>query len=930
MPVVGPLLKKLLFGVMALFALLTVNAVYLVSVRGLEALTGNSYQNWFYLVMFLGHLVLGFLIVVPVLVFGLIHIRNASNRPNRRAVRAGYGLFVTALLLLASGLILTRIDGLIVVKDPRIRSLAFWVHVVTPLLAAWLFILHRLAGRRIRWRTGVRWAVASAIFALAMLALHSQDPRYWDTTGPESGEQYFFPSLARTATGNFIPERVLMNDDYCQECHGDIHQRWENSVHRLSSFNNPPYLASVRETRAVAMARDGDVQAARFCAGCHDPAVFFTGKFDDPDFDDIKDPSGQAGITCTSCHSITKINSVRGNGDYTIEEPAHYPFVFSENRTLQWVNRQLVKAKPDSHKNTFLKPLHRSNEFCGTCHKVHLPKELNDYKFLRGQNHYDAFLLSGVSGHGISSFYYPETATANCAECHMKLRESDDFGASRFSGETLTVHDHQFPSANTGVPHLLGMPPSVIQEHQNFNEGVMRVDLFGIKDGGALDGEITAPLRPVVPALVPGESYLVETVVRTLKMGHTFTQGTSDSNEVWLDLIARSGDRVIGRSGGLGPDNAVDPWAHFVNSYVLDRDGRRIDRRNAQDIFVPLYNHQIPPGAADVIHYRLDVPSDVTEPITVEAVLRFRKFDTTYMKFVYGEEFVNDLPILTLASDEIVFPLDPASDATNHTVSTFPEWQRWNDYGIGLLRKGGTSRGELRGAEAAFQKVEALGHPDGPLNLARVYLAQGTVQDQAIAALERAVTFAPPANPWSVAWFTGQVNEQNGNIEEAIANFQSILDADTTEMRQRGFDFSLDYRVLNRLGLALFERSNLERGESHQDRRKATLGEAKEIFDRVLELDPENVTAHYNLSRLFQRLDNKEAAARHLTLYRAYKPDDNARDRAIAIHRANNPAADHAAQAIVIYDLQREGAYELENTTRLADEFALTPTAGTL
>ena len=55
---------------------------------------------------------------------------------------------------------------------------------------------------------------------------------------------------------------------------------------------------------------------------------------------------------------------------------------------------------PDTWR-TFLKPLHRSAEFCGTCHKVHLPAELNGYKWLRGQNHYDSFLLSGVSGHRV-------------------------------------------------------------------------------------------------------------------------------------------------------------------------------------------------------------------------------------------------------------------------------------------------------------------------------------------------------------------------------------------------------------------------------------------------------------------------------------------------------------------------------------------------
>ena len=159
-----------------------------------------------------------------------------------------------------------------------------------------------------------------------------------------------------------------------------------------------------------ALERDGNVRAARFCAACHDPVPFFSGAFDDPDFDDVGHPTSQAGITCTACHAITHVNSQRGNGDFTIEEPLHYPFIDSESELLQWTNRFLVKAKPEFHKRSFLKPLHRTAEFCAGCHKVHLPEELNGYKWLRGQNHYDSWLLSGVSGHGVSSFYYPDRA----------------------------------------------------------------------------------------------------------------------------------------------------------------------------------------------------------------------------------------------------------------------------------------------------------------------------------------------------------------------------------------------------------------------------------------------------------------------------------------------------------------------------------------
>jgi tetratricopeptide (TPR) repeat protein len=912
-PAVGPRLKQLLLVVFGLFALLAINSVYLSSITVLEWVTGFAYQNYFYQYMFLAHLVLGAAVVVPVVVFGVLHLRNARTRPNRRAVQVGYALFAASLLLLATGIILTRLE-FFEVRNPNVRGVAYWLHVATPFVVTWLFVLHRLAGPAIHWKVGGAWAAVAVGFAVLMVAFHSQDPRQWNLVGPASGEKYFFPSLARTANGAFIPARTLTDDQYCRTCHADTHEKWAHSAHRFSSFNNPAYLFSVRETRKVSLERDGNVQASRFCAGCHDPAPFFSGAFDDPSFDDVNHPTAQAGITCSSCHSITAVNSNRGNGDYTIEEPTHYPFAYSDNAALRWVNRQLVKSKPEFHKKTFLKPIHKSAEFCGTCHKVHLPVELNQYKWLRGQNHYDSYLLSGVSGHGVQSFYYPPKATPNCSGCHMPLQASKDFGARYFDdSKALKVHDHQFPSANTALAKLLGLPDWVNDSHRRFLEGVVRVDLFGVRHGGTIEGALTAPLRPEVPTLEAGKTYLLDTVIRTMKVGHEFTQGTADSNEIWLDVRVTSGDRVLGRSGGQGEGGAVDPWSHFVNVYMLDREGNRIDRRNPQDIFVPLYNHQIPPGAADVVHYRLQVPPDAVEPITVEARLLYRKFDTTYMKLVFGADHVNDLPVTTLATDRVTFPVAAAAAAAvANPASPIDPWQRWNDYGIGLLRKGntGSSKGELRQAEHAFLEVERLGRPDGPLNRARVYIKEGRLDD-AVAALKSAAEHDPPAPPWSVAWFTGLVNKQNGFLDEAIADFTRIVENKFTDAAPRGFDFSRDYNLLNELGQTLFERAKLERGEAKRAERDRYLGESQHWFERTLAIDSENAMAHYNLGLLFGLLGDQKRAQQHQQLFAKYRPDDNARDRAIAVHRRANPAANHAAEAIVIYDLHRDGAFEL-------------------
>lgn len=926
MPAVGPRLRWLLRIVLGLFALLAVNAVYLLGVRILGLATGRSYENWFYLVMFLVHLTLGLLLLAPVVGFGVIHLWNAKNRRNRRAVRVGYALFGAALLLLASGIVLTRIEGVIVVKDPGVRAVAWWTHVLTPLFVAWLFVLHRLAGKPIAWKIGLRWAAVAAVFGGIMLALQANDPRTWNVAGNPEGDQYFQPSLARTVTGEFIPARILQNDEYCLRCHADAHQQWERSAHRLSSFNNPPYFFSVKETREVSMEKDGNVNRSRWCAGCHDPVPFFSGRFSDPDYDMEADPTAHAGITCTVCHAITNVNSPKGNADYTIEEPIHYPFAFSENPFLRFVNEQLVKAKPEFHKKTFLKPLHRTAEFCGSCHKVHLPEELNDYKWLRGQNHYDSFLLSGVSGHGVASWYYPPRAEANCNSCHMPLRESEDFGAvARDDSGEPKIHDHQFPSANTAVPTLVAdlgrlsreQANAAIDAHRDFLDGVMRVDIFGLRRGGRIDGELLAPIRPEVPTLVPGETYLLETVIRTVKMGHLFTEGTGDSNQVWLDVTVTSGDRVIGRSGGMREeDGAIDPWSHFVNAFVLDREGFRINRRNAQDIFTALYNHQIPPGAADTVHYRMTIPPDVTTPVTVTAKLRYRKFDTEYLRLVMDdpdtpelEPYVNDLPIIDLAEDAVVFPIAGDGSAVHNEPSNVPEWQRVNDYGIGLFRKG--DRGQLRQAEEAFRRVEELGRPDGALNLARVFVKEGRIGVEAPEALRRARDFEPPANEWSLLWFSGLVNKQNGELDDAIASFKQIVRGGFAKAQGRGFDFAKDYRLLNQLATTIYERAKQERGPARRSAREALLREAEGWFRDALAIDPENVTAHWGLRQIYADLLEQEQAERHAALHRKYKVDDNAHDRAVALARRRYPAANHAAEAVVIYDLRRAGTFEL-------------------
>ena len=139
--------------------------------------------------------------------------------------------------------------------------------------------------------------------------------------------------------------------------------------------------------------------------------------------------------------------------------------------------------------------------------------------------------------------------------------------------------------------------------------------------------------------MAPGATIRVDVVVRTRKIGHFFPGGTVDAFDVWLELQGRDADgRVIFWSGevadeGRGP---VEPGAHFYRALQLDEKGQAIDKRNAWQARSVQYVRLIPPGAADVAHYRVKIPEDARGPITFTAKLNYRKFAHSYTQFAYA------------------------------------------------------------------------------------------------------------------------------------------------------------------------------------------------------------------------------------------------------------------------------------------------------
>jgi len=720
--------------------------------------------------------------------------------------------------------------------------------------------------------------------------------------GPKSP---FFPSSAKTNVGGIIPANFFMDSERCGECHKDIYRQWKSSMHHFASFNNQFYRKSIEYMQSVVGTRP-----SKWCAGCHDHAVFFNGRFDRPIKDQIDTPEARAGLACTSCHAIVHVNSTMGNGDYTIQYPPLHELANSRNPYIHAMDSFLTYLNPGPHRSSFLKPFMKdSAEFCSLCHKVHLDVPVNKYRWFRGFNDYDNWQASGVSGQGARSFYYPAKSMV-CTDCHMPLVRSEDPG--NLNG---MVHSHRFPAANTAVAYANHDEEQLKAEENFLKSGFITVDIFAIspvKDSGtqmvrrtgegpqAMSGfavgeeaeqastavirevgDVTAPIDRAGTKLAPGSTARLDVVVRTRKIGHFFPAGTVDAFDVWLELEGKDADgRVIFWSGkvddnGRGP---VEPGAHFYKSYQLDGAGNPIDKRNAWQARSVLYVRLIPPGAADVVHYRVRVPKDARGPITFTAKLNYRKFSWYYTHFAYAGQpkpgqdpallnasqnsleysfdksniprdvsgeikgRVPDIPIVTLAEAKAVVGLGETSWTP---VVAKKDRERWNDWGIGLLLQG-----DLKGAEYAFKKVTEAEpeYADGWLNVARALIQEGET-DAAKPYIDKAL--AVNSKLGRIYFFKAMIQKTDGDYDGALA---SLRTAESMYPRDRV--------VLNQEARILFL--------------KRQYAEALKVLERVCEVDPEDLQMHYTMMLCYRGRGDPEKAAHEEQLFLRFKAEESA------------------------------------------------------
>ena len=672
----------------------------------------------------------------------------------------------------------------------------------------------------------------------------------------------FLPSNATTVDGQFWSPKVFPTAEYCGHCHQEAYHQWRQSVHS-NSFRAPWYLKNVN-----ALIDEKGVQYSRHCEGCHNPVALLSGDLSQgmPK----KRPFEDEGVTCSTCHSIISTDTT-GTGSYVMGVPA--VLVDEKGAPITGpVSDSEILAHLDRHSQAVMRPLYKTAEFCAACHKAAIPRTLDDYKWLRAIGLYDEWQGASFTKQSPLPFYRKDVVST-CQSCHM-LREALPAGAIDPGAKPDPVTkepklvSHRWAAGNTLIPQYYKFDEQA-QKVADFlkngfdGKGVLNVDIFALEKEGAeataKDVVLVAPLGLTSYSVAPGETLVADVVIQNKGIGHSFIPEQRDFYEAWVDFTVKdSAGKTLTESGFIQPDGYLDPGAHSFTNRLINVKGELNDLHQIWHNRVLAYNNAFQSGRSQLVRYRFRLPKDITGQVALTATVRYRRFNQHFIDYAITQTGKKEpkpypMPIIDIASETKIVKIgDNAPQPPDPTENK--EWMRWNNYGIGLL-----DAQQYEASVHAFERVAAL-RPD----YADAYTNMGVVEiswekyDDAKANLAKALTLLP-GDPRAL-YYRALVERNAGQVKEAVADLQAVL-----EKYPRSKD------ALRELGFSYFQQHDYP--------------QARDAYERIQVIDPDDLAAHYQLAILYRRLGDKTKASIESQKFADQKDDPNASEYALIFLR---------------------------------------------
>jgi Flp pilus assembly protein TadD len=655
------------------------------------------------------------------------------------------------------------------------------------------------------------------------------------------GKNPWLPSQTQNESGEFIPGSDFPKASYCAKCHEEAHRQWRESAHS-NAFRNPFYKRNVdilNNTKGI--------EFSRHCEGCHNPIALFSGALSkgvkvDRWFDD-------EGVTCMTCHSIARIQNTSGIGSYVMGQPA--VMVDEQGKPVAGLpTYDEILAHPKRHAQAVMKDIYKTPEFCATCHKAAVPRQLNEYKWLRAFSVYDEWQQSSWSRESPLPFYKKDEAKV-CQTCHM---EAEPLVRADYGAKEGKLKSHRWLGAHTAVPVLYKFDEQLRRVIAFLQNDLLHVDLFALSKGDA--EELIAPIDRSDFTLAPGETITLAAYIQNKGIGHSLVPEQRDFYESWVEFkVTDAAGNVVAHSGFIRPDGYLDPDAHSYTNWIVGKDNRFLDLHQVWLTRIRAYDQTILPGASDLVRYRFVIPANARGPLQVMMRVNYRRFRQGWMEYALQKKGpMPEYPTVTMATKEMTLAL--GENYGTPAASPAQEMLRWNNFGIALLLQQQYAR-----AVPMFEKVVALDprYAPGYTNIALAYFSYEKY-DEALPYLEKTLALEP--DNARALFYKASILRIKGRLDEAAQLLQPVM--------QRYPRFRQGHALL---------------GSIYYQQKKYQM--ARKSYESLQGIDPDDLAAHYNLMILYRRLGLKDKEAEQAAYYADRKEDRAAEDFAHQFLRSN-------------------------------------------
>lgn len=670
----------------------------------------------------------------------------------------------------------------------------------------------------------------------------------------------FSPSNATTFNGQFIQGSDFVSSTRCASCHSDVFPHWLQSAHR-NSFREPFYQKNVGD-----LISQRNIAFTRHCESCHNPAALFSGALTDkPQFKER--PFDNEGVSCIACHSIESVNG-KGIGGYVMGQPALLQK--PDGTKIVEATDQDILNDVESHKRAMMRPVLTKPEFCGACHKSQVPKELNDYKFLRAFAVADELQQSSFSKESPHPFYVRNKET--CNSCHMQKVESKNFDVSAKNG---TITSHRWAAANTAIPHFFGYKEQLEEVTKFLKDDKMGVDIFALhlREKGKSKEKLIAPVNRKDFKIEAGDTLTADVVVTNKNIGHSFPPELRDFYEAYIEFtVTDETGKPIFKSGFIKPDGKLDDASHAYKTHLVKADGSYNDLHHIWRTKTVAYNLAIPSGRSDLARYKFTVPENIGGKINLTAKLMYRRFNRTFSDYALSKSV--DYPIVEMAKSEKAILIGEENKKVPVDPKAMPDWRRWNNYGIALF-----DQRQFPEAADAFDEVIDFKNEYRAFAFTNKALALMELGGwkEAEKLIDKALEI--DAENYRAIYQLGRIDRVRAKLDKAEAEFKKVLEK-----------YPRDRATLQQLG----ELAKIKAESVEESQRKPQLEIAKGFYQQVLAIDPEDAGAHYNMMLISQKLGDRETARQQAKIFQDLKDDPQVTSLANSFLQANQAFANES------------------------------------